>query len=276
MKYLYWITALCFIPAFLSLDDSPVSDKPEFQWPEEVSRLPSIEFKTDEMENASYKDYLIGKINYRKDSAFVKVDSQHTDKTTYLRKEVYQAFLEMRQAAMNDGLELIIVSGARNFEYQKWIWNLKWKDHIADDSEDRALDILKYSSMPGSSRHHWGTDIDLNELENSYFESGEGKEIYTWLKENGGKYGFCQVYTDKKEGRTGYEMEHWHWSYMPIAHKLLKDYNELISYKDIKGFKGSETARNIGLIENYVNGVDCHDFPQHTDTAYNYKKKKTD
>ncbi|NJK84501.1 MAG: M15 family metallopeptidase [Saprospiraceae bacterium] len=45
--------------------------------------------------------------------------------------------------------------------------------------QERALKILKYSSMPGTSRHHWGTDIDLNSFSNSYFEQGEGKKYMT-------------------------------------------------------------------------------------------------
>ncbi|MFM9004881.1 MAG: D-alanyl-D-alanine carboxypeptidase family protein [Flavobacteriales bacterium] len=40
---------------------------------------------------------------------------------------------------------------------------------------------MKFSSMPGTSRHHWGTDIDLNSVEPSYFLSGKGLLIYQWL-----------------------------------------------------------------------------------------------
>ena len=61
------------------------------------------------------------------------------------------------------------------------------------DSLKAAKTILLYSSMPTTSRHHWGTDMDINSLENSYFASGQGLKEYTWLKKNAAKFGFCQV-----------------------------------------------------------------------------------
>ena len=110
--------------------------------------------------------------------------------------------------------------------------------------------------MPSTSRHHWGTDIDLNNLNNSYFEKGKGLREYQWLTQNASKYGFCQVYSDKRtESRSGYEMEKWHWSYLPIAKQYTKKYNELIGYDDIDGFKGSSLAKKIEAIKNYVEGI---------------------
>ena len=38
--------------------------------------------------------------------------------------------------------------------------------------------------MPSTSRHHWGTDLDLNNLNNSYFTSGKGKKIYKGSEKN--------------------------------------------------------------------------------------------
>lgn len=205
------------------------------------------------------KNYLIGKINYAEDERFVKIDPRLTNKETYLRKEVYEAFLAMNEQAKRDGIELIILSGARNFNHQKYLWENKWNSKTHLKAYDRALDILRYSSMPMSSRHHWGTDIDLKNLNNAYFESGEGLKIYEWLQNNAHNYGFCQVYTDKNiNNRTGYEMERWHWSYMPLAKRLLECYNEEVSPEDFSGFKGSETAEGIGIIKRYVNGIaDC-------------------
>ena len=113
--------------------------------------------------------------------------------------------------------------------------------------------------MPMCSRHHWGTDLDLNSLENSYFSSGKGLKIYEWLTKHAPDYGFCQVYTNKKiNNRTGYEEEKWHWSYMPIARQNLMRYNKTVKITDIKGFLGWETASEVNIIEAYVNGIqDC-------------------
>jgi hypothetical protein len=98
--------------------------------------------------------------------------------------------------------------------------------------------------------------LDINSLENSYFESGKGLKEYNWLCENASKFGFCQVYTSKKNSkRTGYEMEKWHWSYLPESTKLLNEYHAKITYADIKGFKGSNLAQKINFIPSFVDGI---------------------
>jgi LAS superfamily LD-carboxypeptidase LdcB len=111
--------------------------------------------------------------------------------------------------------------------------------------------------MPGTSRHHWGTDIDLNNLNNEYFESGEGLKIYQWLTAHAHRFGFCQPYTSKTGGRTGYEEEKWHWSYTPLSIPLLEEYKKTITLSDLTGFMGSGAAVKLDVIKNYVDGVAC-------------------
>lgn len=131
----------------------------------------------------------------------------------------------------------------------------KWNEHKNIEPIERAKKILEYSSMPSTSRHHWGTDIDINSLDNSYFTKGKGKKEYEWLVKNANDFGFYQVYTNKNNGRKGYNMEKWHWSYLPLANKYLNYYNKNIKYKDIKGFNGSKFAKKLNIIKDYVNGV---------------------
>jgi len=38
---------------------------------------------------------------------------------------------------------------------------------------------------------------------------------------------------------------------------FLEEYKKSVSYKDIKGFAGSEVAPAIDVIKNYVRGVAC-------------------
>ena len=111
--------------------------------------------------------------------------------------------------------------------------------------------------MPSTSRHHWGTDIDLNDLNNSYFERGSGAKIYQWLTANASTYGFCQVYSPLgKERPAGYQEEKWHWSYTPLSKPMLNDANGLLTDKKITGFSGSEYATSFGIVKNYIFGVD--------------------
>jgi len=205
------------------------------------------------------KNILLGKLDYKKDSNFSIVNTKYSSKTIYLRNEVLLKFDEMYNAALKQGIKLLIISGTRSFNHQKHIWDRKWDKNIMKmDSISTIEEILKYSSMPSTSRHHWGTDIDLNNLQNSYFEKGEGKKIFDWLVKNAFKYGFHMTYDNQEESkRTGYKMEKWHWSYMPISEQYLLQFNQYIKYEDICSFKGSKFAchEDIDIIKNFVNGT---------------------
>ena len=201
------------------------------------------------------KALVLGKFDYKTDSTFTKVNPEHSAKTIYLNKEVYKAFLDMNEAAKQNGIILQLLSGTRNFVEQKAIWERKWKAYSNLKPLQRAQKILEYSSMPSTSRHHWGTDLDLNSLSNSYFSIGKGKAIYDWLSANANDFGFYQVYTSKDNGRIGYNLEKWHWSYLPLANHYLNYYNSNITIADITDFKGFEIAKDLNVINDYVNGI---------------------
>jgi len=202
------------------------------------------------------KEYVLGKFDYTQNDDFMLVPENLSNKKIYVRKEVLEAFLKMEMAAQKENIHLTIISGTRNFEHQKRIWNYKWNEKYKNiPMPKRALKILEYSSMPSSSRHHWGTDIDLNSLNNTYFSSGKGLNEYNWLLENAAKFGFYQPYTSKENGRTGYNEEKWHWSYLPLSKLYLDFYNQQITYQDINDFEGADFAKEIDIIKNYVNGI---------------------
>jgi len=215
--------------------------------------------------------YIMGKFNPEEHAGFVEVDTMYADrKGLFLREDTYEAFQQMFDHALKDGVRLTIRSATRNFTYQKGIWERKWKGETKlnggmaateiQNPVTRALTILKYSSMPGTSRHHWGTDIDLNAFNNTYFSSGDGLKLYNWLQENAHSYGFCQPYTKKDDRRdSGYEEEKWHWSYLPVSRVLTNQAREYLEESMITGFLGSETASEIQVVEKYVLGInpDC-------------------
>lgn len=217
------------------------------------------------------RQYLSGKFEPKEDSLFVVIPAAYSGKADaqYLRTEALDGFIKMADEAKKEGVILKIVSATRNFYSQKAIWEMKWNGKRADWkdvttkyplAEDRARAILRYSSMPGTSRHHWGTDIDINSVEPEYFETKKGKKEYDWLVKNGARFGFCQPYSVKGVERpNGYEEEKWHWSYMPLSKEFISQYPTTVSYADIKGFDGDETAEPLKVIDNYVLGVsaDC-------------------
>jgi zinc D-Ala-D-Ala carboxypeptidase len=207
------------------------------------------------------KEELLGKFNPSKHASFTLIEPAHTSKTgIYLRKEAYEAFKQMHRTAAAAHITLTILSATRNFDAQKAIWERKWKrpQYEGKQDLDRIKDILKYSSMPGTSRHHWGTEIDLNSLEPAYFKSGNGLVVYQWLQAHAAEFGFYQTYTSKLNGRPGYEEEAWHWSYIPLSGPMLKAYNASINYSDLVGFSGSESASKARVIEDFVNGIDAN------------------
>ena len=207
------------------------------------------------------KDLLLGRFIPSETKGFSKVPNEMCSKPMYVQTEVLSVFVKMREAAAEDGVNLYIVSGTRTFNDQKAIWERKWNSLISTNKDSIAVanEILKFSSMPGTSRHHWGTDIDLVSVDPVYFESGAGERIYKWLILHAHEYGFCQVYSNKVEtGRTGYSMEKWHWSYMPISKKYLEAFIAVINYSDLKGFAGDRLSGRLKIKENYVEGVEVN------------------
>ncbi len=234
----------------------------------QVAALSLIFFFQPVMGNAGtpQNDILLGKFSPATQANFILVEKKYLadkSRTIYLQKEAYESYKKMYQEAAKENIQLPIISGLRTFYQQKSIWEKKYSNTYKlnfPDSYKRAVAILKYSSMPGTSRHHWGTDIDIIALDNQYFiKNKKGIRDFQWLRENAGKYGFCMPYSAKKSDggsrENGYEMERWHWSYTPQSKNFLKQYNERIHPQDILGFAGAEHAQKINVIGYYVNGI---------------------
>ncbi|MEZ5494021.1 MAG: M15 family metallopeptidase [Pseudomonadales bacterium] len=92
----------------------------------------------------------------------------------YLHQDVLPHWTQLATSAAEAGFDLQIASAWRGFERQQWIWNGKASGQrpvldalgqpldISVLSEDELLfAILRWSAIPGCSRHHWGTDLDV-------------------------------------------------------------------------------------------------------------------
>lgn len=210
------------------------------------------------------KDYLMGQFKPQNDSRFTQSGG------FYLRKETFTAFQKMQTEAAKSRIRLQIVSATRTFSDQKRLWENKWnaKTPVNTDTgeflprpnsrEDyltatqRALRILEFTAMPTTSRHHWGTDLDFNNVNPSYWDTAKGQREYNWLVENAPNFGFCQVYSANRS--AGYKEEKWHWSYLPLSQQFTNEFNRIIADMDITGarFVGAETAIEIKAIKNFV------------------------
>ncbi len=159
-----------------------------------------------------------------------------------VRREVVQPFLRLRDDARSAGFDLCISSGFRSLDRQSSIWNRKATGELAVlDSQAVPLDIermserelvyaiLRWSALPGASRHHWGTDIDVYdenarplgyeiELVPEEVETGGVfAPLHEWLDEGlaaGTGHGFYRPYD---EDRQGVAPERWHLSHAPTA-----------------------------------------------------------
>lgn len=212
---------------------------------------------------SSRKDFLRGLNNFSQDTSFVQIDPKYTPKRApynYLNRQVYEAYIKMWEAANQDGIKLVIISGARTFLTQKIVWNRRWNESTLPEGPGRVKNRLRYSALPGCSRHHWGTDIDLNANRTDYWRTTTGKKVYQWLCENAHKFGFYQPYTTKGAvgsglREKGHEEEKWHWSYYPLASIYMKEFAEIMTEEDLKGFAGDKYIKNLDIINYYVLGV---------------------
>jgi LAS superfamily LD-carboxypeptidase LdcB len=200
-----------------------------------------------------------------------------------LHAAAVRPFLAMRDAALRDGFDLAPVSSFRDFARQRLIWNAKYRgERPARDRRGRlvkmsALDpgarvetILLWSALPGASRHHWGSDIDVADgkviaagyeprLEvEEYRRGGPFAALSTWLSAHMRRFGFYRPYTRRG---AGVQPEPWHLSYAPIAQPALQRMTVRLLAEAIagNGVEGeAEIVARLPLIrERYVLLVDA-------------------
>ncbi|MGJ8683404.1 MAG: M15 family metallopeptidase [Nonlabens sp.] len=189
-----------------------------------------------------------------------------------LNTSAQDAFNTMRAAALKDGIDLKIVSGYRSFTRQRQIWNRKYKKYEAQGlTPDAIFDkIVEYSTVPGTSRHHWGTDMDIIDqsatysgdvlVPNKFHGNGPFCKMKDWMEINASSYGFELVYT-LNENRTGFKYEPWHYSYAPLSRKLLQEYLpetdflEFLRSQNIMGMDQISDARLLRYYTEHIQGV---------------------
>lgn len=157
-----------------------------------------------------------------------------------LHREVVASWRSLIADAQTAGFQLAVASGYRNYQRQLQIWNDKAcgarpvldecgepLDLSACDDWEKAQAILRWSALPGASRHHWGTDLDVYDraaLPADYqlqLTAGEADgmfgALHQWLDERiaaDAAHGFFRPYC---EDRGGVSPERWHLSYAPLA-----------------------------------------------------------
>ena len=195
--------------------------------------------------------------------------------TIQLERETYNAFIKMKDAAEKDGIKIKLVSGFRDFYRQQIIWNNKYKKFTKEfllDGPSAIKEIIRFSTIPGTSRHHWGTEIDIidknfeNEknllISKKYEEGGIFNSLKKWMDKNSEKFGFYIVYDDNDK-RPGFEYEPWHYTYKPVSDSyqtefLKLDLKSIISKTKLAGkeFINEEFIKKY--IDENIMGISSH------------------
>jgi LAS superfamily LD-carboxypeptidase LdcB len=199
-----------------------------------------------------------------------------------VHRDVAAALLALKDAARQAGFTLEVASGFRDFARQLSIWNRKARGELPLlDDEEHPLDaaamapvarmfaILRWSALPGASRHHWGTDADIFDraaippktaplLRRSEALPGAvfGR-FHLWLGTNLQRFGFFRPYV---QDRGGVSPEPWHVSHAAVATALRSAYSlelleQVLREADIE--LKAEVLRNLPEIyEEYVLNVE--------------------
>jgi len=198
-----------------------------------------------------------------------------------LHPDAAAAVLSLREAAAAAGIDLVVVSGFRDFARQVAIWNAKFRgerpmldragrplDAAALDEVARVRSILIWSALPGASRHHWGSDLDVidraamppdyrPQLTVEEFTQGPFVRLNDWLAANLANHGFFRPYTTD---RGGVHPEPWHLSYAPVSVPALGALTESVLRESIAGseIEGRESVLSelSSIYDKYVASVD--------------------
>lgn len=202
-------------------------------------------------QNIFSRDQLIGK-----DESSI-VGDRYTSK---MHKDAKVAFQKMKDAALQDGINIEVVSAYRSFKKQKSIFENKYQKFLKEGlSETESISkIIEYSTIPGTSRHHWGTDIDIIDAnfpkpksvleEEHFYENGPYCKLKEWMDINSESFGFFEVYTQNPL-RKGFKHEPWHFSFAPVSIPMLKAYKKL----DIKRIlKEEKVTGNEYFTEDFI------------------------
>lgn len=199
-----------------------------------------------------------------------------------LHRDAAAAFVALRAAARRAGFDLAVASAFRDFARQRALWNAKWRgerpvldaagkplDAAALAPAERVAAILNWSALPGASRHHWGTDIDvwdrgavpsgyaLQLVPAEYRAGGPFAALSAWLDRNMRRYGFYRPYAT---GAGGVRPEPWHLSFAPVAEPARRSLDAATLGEAIRGagVLGEEVIlASLGAIHaRYVAAVD--------------------
>jgi D-alanyl-D-alanine carboxypeptidase len=111
----------------------------------------------------------------------------------------------MREAAMADGVELLLVSAFRSVDYQRAIVDRKLSQGVSVD------EILRVNAAPGYSDHHTGRAVDIATRGcPPLTEAFETTDAFRWLTNHAVRFEFEMTFP--RDNPHGIAYEPWHWA----------------------------------------------------------------
>lgn len=168
----------------------------------------------------------------------------------FVHREVLQPLLALREKARQSGIELAIASSFRSFDRQLLICREKVSGKrplygvdgepvlVRQLSPQSTLNaLLRWSALPGLSRHHWGTDLDIYDAAAvdaeyrlqltvaEYAPGGPFSGLNDWLSGQIDTGDCCGFYRPYSIDRGGVAPEPWHISYRPLSDQFAGQVN---------------------------------------------------
>lgn len=191
------------------------------------SNLDSNFYENIEPADTSKDTLIIVNKHYKLDDNFVPENLVATTTAGYgllMRKDAYDAFLTMLEAANKEGCGLFIISPYRSIADQRYIYN----GYVSTDGVEKAD---TYSARPGHSEHNTGLAIDIGVKIYDDLDAFENTPSFYWMQENAHKYGYILRYPKGKEYITGYIYEPWHYRYVGVE-AATTIHNENITFEE--------------------------------------------
>ena len=129
-----------------------------------------------------------------------------TNDPQYVEKTAGEHFLQLVEAANEEGIKINSIASYRTYEYQRNLYN-----YNLNLNGQEYTDL--YYARPGQSEHNSGLAIDVTMNDLNYNEI-HLDSIYPWLIDNMAEYGFILRYPEDKTHLTGFGYESWHLRYV--------------------------------------------------------------
>ena len=167
---------------------------------ENILRFDLESTKVDSSKNDLPLLYLVDK-KHSLSSLYEPVNLNRNDLS--LRKEAYDGLLALSNAALKDGIKLLVSSTYRSYSYQERLFQHWVKVDGLEEAE-------RESARAGMSQHQLGTAVDFGSITDDFAKTKMGK----WIYENAADYGWSLSFPENYEDVTGYRFECWHFRYI--------------------------------------------------------------